>query len=197
MSAVLAPRGLVPSYHPSGLIRANQYINGMSAAYGTALYKGTPVTLNTSGNIVIAAASAADMLGAFAGVEYTDPTGRRVVSDYWPAAQAVQAGSETWVWVYDDPNIIYTIQADGSVAQTALGDQMNFSLTAGYLVTSGSAQTGLSTTGVTAAPVGAGVQGMLRVLDKARNVDNDWGDTYTMLQVQVARHVFVGNKVAL
>lgn len=197
MSATLAPLGLVPSYHPSGQMRANNYINGLSAAYATALYKGTPVTLNTSGQIVIGAVSAADILGSFAGVEYTDSTGRRIVSDYWPASQAVLAGSETWVWVYDDPLIVYTIQADGAVAQAAIGDQANFSATAGYLVTSGSTLTGRSSCGINATLAGATVQGTLRILGKDLSPDNDWGDAYTKVQVQIARHVYVGSKVAI
>jgi hypothetical protein len=178
-------------------MRANNYINGLSAAYATALYKGTPVTLNTSGQIVIGAVSAADILGSFAGVEYTDPTGRRVVSDYWPAAQAVLANTETWVWVYDDPLIVYTIQADGAVAQAAIGDQANFSATAGYLVTSGSTLTGRSSTAINATLAGAAAQGTLRIIGKDLSVDNEWGDAYTKVQVQIARHVYVGNKVAI
>src|SRR5512138_229807 len=107
MSATAAPFGLRPAYNPTGLDRAKKYT--IASAYGTAIFKGDPVILNTNGTITIGTA-AADLLGVFAGCEYTDAgTGKRVVSDYWPAAQAVAAGSETYAWVYDDPNNVYDV----------------------------------------------------------------------------------------
>ena len=91
MSAVNAPFGLRPAFHPSGLDRAQALANGIASAYATDILKGQPVKLNTSGVLVVAAASDA-FQGAFAGVEFTDTTGRRRVSNYWPASTAYQTG---------------------------------------------------------------------------------------------------------
>ena len=78
MSSTNAPFGLRPAYHPSGLDRAVTLADGIASAYNTAILKGQPVKLNTSGNIVVAAAGDS-FQGAFAGVQWTDTTGRRRV----------------------------------------------------------------------------------------------------------------------
>ena len=92
MSSTNAPFGLRPAYHPSGLDRATALADGIASAYSTAILKGQPVKMDTSGTIVVAAAGDA-FLGAFSGVEWTDTTGRRRVSNYWPASTAYQTGS--------------------------------------------------------------------------------------------------------
>ena len=87
MSATNAPFGLRPAYHPSGLDRATALADGILSTYSTSILKGQPVKLDTSGVIQVAAAGDA-FLGAFSGVEWTDTTGRRRVSNYWPASTA-------------------------------------------------------------------------------------------------------------
>lgn len=189
MSAVSAPFGLRPAYNPTGLDRAKKYT--IASAYGTAIFKGDPVILNTNGTITVGTA-AADLLGVFAGCEYTDAgTGKRVVSDYWPASQAVLAGSETYAWVYDDPANVYDIQANGSIAQTAIGDQ------ADVVMGAGSTLTGLSNTVISSTLAGAGVQAQLRIVGFNGDLSNAAGDAFTVVQVQIARHQFVANKVAI
>ena len=113
MSSSNAPFGLRPAFHPSGLDRAQALAGGIASAYNTDILKGQPVKLNSSGNIVVAAAGDA-FQGAFAGVEWTDTTGRRRVSNYWPANTAYQTGSCV-AYFYNDPNIVYEIQAAGSL----------------------------------------------------------------------------------
>lgn len=193
MSTTLAPFGMRPVFHPSGLVRAHAIPGGITSGYATALYQGTPVTINTSGNVVIAA-NAADFVGCFDGVEYTDSNGRRQFSKYWTASLTA---TDIIAYIYDDPLIVYEMQAEGSLAQTAVGDQANFSTTNPRAVGDGSTIPGTSTTALSTTLAGAASQGMVRVLDKGRYVDNDWGDTYTIVQVQVARHIYVSNKVAI
>jgi hypothetical protein len=137
MSSSNAPFGLRPAFHPSGLDRAQALADGIASAYNTDILKGQPVKLNSSGNIVVAAAGDA-FQGAFAGVEWTDTTGRRRVNNSWPANTAYQAGSCV-AYFYNDPNILYEIQAAGSLAQTSVGDMADLSNT-----TAGSTTTCLS-----------------------------------------------------
>lgn len=120
MSSTNAPFGLRPAFHPSGLDRAQALADGIASAYNTDILKGQPVKLNSSGNIVVASAGDA-FQGAFAGVEWTDTTGRRRVSNYWPANTAYTTGSCV-AYFYNDPNIVYEVQAAGSLAQTSIGD---------------------------------------------------------------------------
>ena len=167
MSSTSAPFGLRPAFHPSGLDRAQALANGIPSAYATAILKGQPVRYQTTaiggtlGTILPATTSGA-WVGAFAGVEWTDTTGRRRVSNNWPANTAYIAGSCV-AYFYNDQNIVYEIQASGSMAQTTIGNEYNFSN-----VTAGSTTTGLSQATLNAASaVGDGVQGQMRVVDIA------------------------------
>ena len=81
MPATSAPFGLRPAFHPSGLDRAIALADGIEATYPTDILKGQPVKMATTGYIVVAGAGDA-FQGAFAGVEWTDTTGRRRVSNY-------------------------------------------------------------------------------------------------------------------
>jgi len=189
MSASLAPFGFRPAFHPSGLDRAMKFT--IAGGYGSVIYKNMPVSLNTNGTIVQGAA-ASDLLGVFQGVEFIDGTGRPVLSNYWPAGQAVQAGSVPTAWVYTDPAIVYEVQADGSIPQTAIGDQADVSN-----VTAGSTSTGLSAATLSATLAGAGVQGQFRIVDFGQQLDNLPGDAFTIVRVQIARQQFVANKVAV
>lgn len=195
MSATLNGFGLRPTYHPSGLSRPTAYPAAFSAAYATSLYQGTPVALDTNGNIIIAVQGANDYIGAFDGVEYTDSNGRRQYVKQWVASTANVTDVVAYVW--DDPTCVYEIQADGSLAQTSIGDQANFSTTAGSLVGTGSNTTQLSATAMSATLAGAGSQGQLRIIGLSPYVDNAWGDAFTIARVQIARHQYVSNKVAI
>lgn len=184
MSSTSAPFGLRPSFHPSGLDRPVALANGIASGYSTGLLKGQPVALNTSGVIITATAGSA-FQGAFAGQEFTDLTGRRQVSNQWIANTAYQAGSQV-TYYYSDPNIVYDIQADGSLAQTSIGDQANFTN-----VSAGSTTTGLSQCTISTSLVGSSAVGDLRIIGLYNGVDNAWGDAYTVVQVQISRSQFV------
>lgn len=197
MSATSAPFGLRPAFHPSGLDRAQALANGIPSAYNTAILKGQPVRYQTTalggtlGTICPATTSGA-WVGAFAGVEFTDTTGRARVSNYWPANTAYTAGTCT-AYFYNDQNIVYEIQADGSMAQTTIGNEFNFTN-----VNAGSTTTGLSQATLgSATAVGNGSQGQMRVVDIAPYPGNDWGDAYTIVRVVCANSQFFGAVTAI
>ena len=203
MSLTSAPFGLRPAFHPSGLDRAQALANGIVSGFATDILKGAPVRYNSTagtgvaaGTITNAAASGA-WSGAFAGVEFTDTTGRRRVSNYWPAGTTFQAGS-CIAYFYNDQNIVYEIQTDATMSQTALGGEYNFSAVAGLTVTSGSNVTGLSSTclGVSTA-VANGAQGAMRVVDIAPYVDNNWGDPFVIVRVVNSQSQYFGSVTAI
>jgi hypothetical protein len=199
MSATNAPFGLRPAYFPTGLERAQALANGIASGYSSNILKGQPVIYNASaGTIVVATAPAAGasaasypVTGSFQGVEWTDTTGRRRVSNYWPANTSVVTGSVI-AYFYNDLNIVYEIQADGPMAQTTIGNEYNFSN-----ITAGSTTTGLSQATLSATGVGNGVQGQMRVVDIAQYPDNAWGDAYTIVRVQLAITQFYGAYTAI
>tara|TARA_R110000822_G_scaffold55754_3_gene141395 strand:- start:147 stop:719 length:573 start_codon:yes stop_codon:yes gene_type:complete len=190
MSATNAPFGLRPAFHPSGLDRAQALAGGIASAYSSDILKGQGVKLNSSGNIVIVAAGDS-MQGAFAGVEWTDTTGRRRVSNYWPASTSYQTGSCV-AYFYNDPQIVYEIQADGSLAQTAIGDQADLSN-----VAAGSNVTGLSQCTLSSSLVGASSTATFKIVDLAPYADNAWGDAYTVVRVQLNESQFQATVVAI
>jgi len=192
MSSTSAPFGLRPAFHPSGLDRAQALAGGIASAYSSDILKGQPVKYNPSAGTIIIATVGAAWSGAFAGVEWTDTTGRRRVSNYWPANTAYQTGSCV-AYFYNDANIVYEIQSDATIAQTSIGNEYNFSN-----IAAGSNTTGLSaaTLGVSTA-VGNGVQGDMRVVDIAPYPDNAWGDSFVIVRVVNARSQYFGQFTAI
>lgn len=187
MSATAAPFGLTPVNHPSGQVRPFQLTDGIASGYGTTLYQGRPVKFNSSGQLE-AAGDDEDFIGSFAGVQYTDAVlNKRIISNVWAANATYVAGSLT-VTFFRDPQAIYAIQADGPVAQTAIGAQFNFSN-----LTAGNSTTGISGATMSATPTVS--EGQVAVVDIADYADNAWGDAYPILYVRIARSQDVANKV--
>lgn len=194
MSATNAPFGMRPAFHPSGLDRATALANGIpivstsgnvNLGYATTILKGQPVKFATSGVLNVAAAGDA-FVGCFAGVEWTDSTGRRRISNYWPASESFLTSSVV-AYFYNDPNIVYEIQTDATVDQTILGAECDLSNT-----TAGSTTTGLSQCTLNATPVAAGSTAQMRVINLAPYADNAWGDDYVIVQTQIAEYQFAG-----
>ena len=184
MSATSAPFGMRPAFHPSGLDRAQALAGGIASTYGSDILKGQPVKYDTSNGSIVPAAAGDAFVGAFDGVEWTDTTGRRRVSNYWPASTAYQTGS-CIAYFYNDPNIVYEIQVDGSMAQSAIGDEADLSNT-----TAGSNVTGLSQATLSSTLKGNQGQGQMRIVDLAPYPGNAWGDSYTIVRATVAKHQF-------
>ena len=114
------------------------------------------------------------------------------VSNYWPANTAYTTGSCV-AYFYNDSNIVYEIQASGSMAQTTVGNEFNFAS-----VTAGSTTTGLSACTLDhSSAVGSGSQGQMRVVDIAPYPGNDWGDSYTIVRVVCAQSQFFGAFTAI
>lgn len=187
MSSTNAPFGLRPVKHPTGLVRPYQLSGGVASGYSTTLYQGQAVKMTSSGTIEAAAVSE-DFVGCFQGVQYTDSaTDKRIISNRWPASATYVAGSMVATFTRD-PGIIYAVQADGAVAQTAIGAQFNLSA-----FTSGNTTTGLSATTMSATETVS--EGQVAVVDLAPFADNAWSDSYTVVYVRISRHQDVANKV--
>lgn len=189
MASTLAPFGFKPIYHPSGVIRPRALVGGIVSGYGTAIFVGQPVKLATTGVLQAASADEA-IVGVFAGCEYI-PTGQRPAGGYWPASATYETGSMI-AYYYDDPELIYAVQCDGSLAQTAIGDCANSSNTG-----NGSTTTGLSSATLSASLVGAGNAATWRVMNLYQVQDNAWGDTYTIVEARIAEHQFGGTVNAI
>jgi len=221
MSATFQPFGLKPVYHPSGLDRAvpfvgtNTYVAGTTytAPYSlsgaqVAFYQYQPVAITTSGQLTVAnqTANSGKVYGVFDGVEYTNSDGRRSVAKYATKA-TLDASTNIVFWIFSDPALVYEVQAHGAVTSAAIGTEYNFDTVAGSLVTDGTAigvgGAGFSTTALLATAVGSGNQGQVRVVGLGREVaypagnTNAWGDTYTIVQVQISNNQFAAASVSV
>jgi hypothetical protein len=220
MSTTFKPFGLKPVYHPSGLDRAvpfvgtNTFVTGttFTAPYslgsGESFFQYQPVSLTASGQLTIANQTAASgtVYGVFDGVEYTTAEGRRTVGKS-ASKTTLDAATQILFWIFADPALVYEAQVNGSASTASIGRQYNFDTTAGSTVTSGTTigtgGAGFSTTALLATPVATTVQGQVRVVGLGREVAyptgelNAWGDTYTIVQVQIANNTFVAPKVSI
>lgn len=216
----LAPFGLRPSFHPTGLERATPFTNGIVNQYANNIFKGEIVAISASGalgtpptagggNIVVPAAynTTTRVLGVFVGVEYTDLTGRRRVSNFWPASNncIVDQGQNAIIaWVYTDPQIVYTVQCDAAItnqygvigAEYFLSNSTAVNNGAGGTVncqfSAGNTSTGLSTAALgVSTVVAAGSQGNLRVVDLDWDPNNAWIDPFPTVRVQIPNQAFV------
>ena len=220
MSTTLRPFGMKPIFHPSGLDRSvpfagtNSFITGVtytapySLSAGQSFFQYQPVGITASGQLTIAATAAATspVYGVFDGVEYTTAEGRRTLGKN-ASKVTLDAATSIVFWIFQDPSLVYEIQAAGSVTSAAIGSQYNFSATAtqttadGYVIGTGGA--GFSTTALAASAVASGAQGQVRVVGLGREVAypsgelNNWGDTYTIVQVELANNTFRAPKVSV
>ena len=220
MSTTLRPFGMKPIFHPSGLDRSvpfagtNSFTTGVtytapySLSAGQSFFQYQPVGITASGQLTIAATAAATspVYGVFDGVEYTTAEGRRTLGKN-ASKVTLDAATSIVFWIFQDPSLVYEIQAAGSVTSAAIGSQYNFSATAtqttadGYVIGTGGA--GFSTTALAASAVASGAQGQVRVVGLGREVAypsgelNNWGDTYTIVQVELANNTFRAPKVSV
>jgi hypothetical protein len=199
MATVFAPFGLRPLHHPDGQVRPFMLRQTKALMEATpTLFQNTPVAMDATGRLAVAAQTGADFIGTFQGVEYFNlADGTPTALQTWVNGTTVQDFGNYSARVYftRDPLIYYQIQSIGSLPISSPGEDIDFSVTAGSLVTSGNSTTGQSATACTATPLTAGVQGQLRIMKIDESVDNDWGDAFTRIIVQVARHQDVANKV--
>lgn len=191
MPSTLNAFGFEPIYHPSGQMRPQVFTDGIAASYSSSIYQNQMVQFATDGTIRPITTTSSDMVGTFAGVFYT-PTnnGRPVVANNWVAGTAFTAGT-LQATVYTDPLIFYRVQADGSIPATAIGDQA-------YITnTTSNNGLGMSQSTIGSSLAGAGTQGQVRITGLDQTPDNAWGDTFTIVQVQIARHQYVAVKTAI
>ena len=185
MSTVSQPFGLRPAYSPSGILRPTAY--SILTGYAANILQNQPVKIGTNGTIQAAAINDR-FIGTFQGVEFTDSDGRRRVSNKWTASTA---GTDIVAYVTLDPTIVYEIQANGSIAVTDIGKQADFTV-----ITAGSTVTGLSAMMLDTATLTDTGNASLRIIDIAPAPDNEFGDNFTIVQVQISEHQNVADRAA-
>ena len=128
--------------------------------YGTAIYNGDVVQLNSSGNVIITtlqndASPLAGVIGVFLGCSYTNPTTKqKLFSQYYPGSIAADDIS---AFVCDDPNALFkVVNVTSNVADSTTGGLLpaylsranSFGTNAQLVLNTGSSTTGDSRMGV-------------------------------------------------
>ena len=153
------------------------------------IMKGDLVKLEASGYITLSTDSdAVQAIGVFNGCFYIAPTTKKPTwSNYYPGS-ITPASGEIEAFVYDDPNKLYEIQADGIIAQTSVGRNTNIV----YAV--GSTVNGQSKTELDATVESAGVTGQLRIIRICEDPDNsDISATDANWIVRINEHQYYNN----
>ena len=127
MANTNALNGFVPIRHlTGGVIRPQEYAiaNGLAAN----LASGDLVTMTTDGTIIRGTAGGT-ALGVFYGVEYQDNTSGDVkFVKVWNSGTTVKANTAVKAYVYDDPNITFQVQCNGTFATANVGELANVTI---------------------------------------------------------------------
>jgi hypothetical protein len=197
MATTLTPNGLQPAYRlgsgsPSVLgFSLYKIYNGETYA----IFNGDPVkfiasstgrghvqTMNTTLTATTVTSSGV-CLGVFGGCQYTDPvSGKWLQRHYYPGA-ITSAADDIYAMVYDDPDLVFKIQADGAVPATAMGTNASIIQTA-----VGSTATGNSGKALQASSIATTSTLPLRIVGFVNDGRNSVNDTYTNCYVRLNTH---------
>lgn len=159
--------GLKPLRHLfGGEVRLNSYT--IADGYNTTIYNGDLVSTTGTGRNISLAGVADTVRGVFHGCNYVNAQGEPVFSPYWPASTDVIGTVEALV--YDDPNILFEVQADEDIVADDIGqyaDTINH--------TSGSTRTGNSLRELDSSDIN-GSDGQLYIYELINRPDNAYGD---------------------
>ena len=103
----------------SAVQEANKYSINPSG-YDTNIFQGD-ITIFNGGYIERAAASSANIVGVFSHCYYVASDGTPTFKNYYPASTTALGSGDIEVYIYDDPNQLFLVQADGASAITCMG----------------------------------------------------------------------------
>lgn len=183
MANVNAPNGFTPVRHATGgEIRA---AGGYRIENAKAINLGTgDIVVNTgTGNELGAAVngvSGAAAVGVFAGCKYQDAKGNIVYSPNWVSGTVTKGSAGAEAFVYDDPQIVFEVQASAGFAAANPGQF------AGIVATAPDAATGRSKQALDSADI-SGTLDNLKILGLAPRAGNEYGN-YARVEVLLAFH---------
>jgi len=135
--------------------------------YGTAIYKGDPVLLAADGTIQVQNAATTNNIGVFNGCFYNDPTTQKPTwSNYYPGSITPTVG-DIEAFVYDDPNQLFLIQDEGTLAQTNVGNNADIATYVAGSTINGQSKVELSST----AAASAATFRIVRICEDPENSD--------------------------
>ena len=185
MATTAAPYGL----KPVNLIGGQPYAGStrqlkIASGYASNIYNGSVVSIVAAGTVEIvdelgtnASAFPAGTVGVFVGCTYTDPnTKQKLFSQYWPSGTVA---SDAMAYVVDDYDCVFQIQADDTLAQSALG--INIPV---VNPTAGSTVTGNSTMAADVGTIDVTDTIAFKIIDFVNSTTSSVGDAKTDVLVK-------------
>jgi hypothetical protein len=197
MAATLAPYGL----RPINLLGGQGYagstrLYAIPASYSVSIQYGDPVIITNTGSsrgylarfnatttatTVTSTGGGFGFVGVFVGCTFTDPTYGKVFRQNYSSGNTA---SDIQGYVVDDPDALFQIQADDTLAQTALGCNAALIQTvagnSGANINSGVALDASSIATTNTLPV--------RIVDFVNSTTSSIGDAYTDVIVRINTH---------
>ena len=91
------------------------------SGYGTSIFQGD-LCIFAGGYINRSAAGSANNVGVLSHVYYVATDGTPTFKNYYPASTTALGSGAIEAFVYDDPNQMFVVQADGASAVTCIGE---------------------------------------------------------------------------
>lgn len=180
MATTAAPYGLRPINLIGGqLFAGSTRLIPITSGYSTNIFFGDIVAVDATNGTIVKVTNVgsnadqfpAGVVGVFLGCTYTDPNMKyKLNAQYWPASTVA---SDAQAYVCDDPDALFQIQANGSVAQTSLGANFPVIQTAGSTTTGDSKIALNASGGATTSTIG------FRLVDFVNGPFSTVGDAYT------------------
>ena len=156
------------------------------SGYGTSIFQGD-LCIFAGGYINRSAAGSANVVGVFSHVYYVATDGTPTFKNYYPASTTALGGGAIEVYIYDDPNQLFLIQADGASAVTCIGRNAD---TDGI---GGSTTTGVSTRELDSSTINTTQALQLKIVGVVQDdVNGDLGSDNANLIVQINEHAYRG-----
>jgi len=184
--------GLRPMGNLSATGAQKQYGYLIADNQSGAIFQGDLVTLSGGYIVKFDATLHTCAVGVFNGCNYVDPTsGKPTWSNYYPGSVNITTGQIT-ADVVDDPNQLFSIQADEDIVQADFGKNAAIAYTAGSTVT------GVSATELDSSTIAntnaAGL--VLKLVGLNTLPTNELGSNYTQVIVKINMHLYGSSGVA-
>ena len=174
MATTAAPSGARPvnTTSASGSFNGKVQHIKIASGYATDIFYGDFVKLVSAGTVEKdTGTTSLTPIGIFLGCKYTDPsTNQMTFNQQWPASTVA---SDAEAYVITDPNVVFLMQSDAAIAQTAIG--ANFAV----VQTAGSTSIGRSKNAVDGSTVATTNTLPLRIYDFWTGPNSAINDTYT------------------
>jgi len=178
MSTIATPYGFKPQGNViSAAYNQKTRLMKIASGYATNVFYGDALLPVNDGTVAKdTGTTTMTPIGIFLGCSYTNPTNlQKTFSQFWPASTVA---SDAVAYVFDDPEGIFQIQADGSIAQTALFAN------AAVVQTAGSTANGVSRVALQASSVNTTNTLPLRIIGFVDGPTSTVGDAFTDVLVK-------------